>query len=283
MNTTTHTPGQDATVLDNQVMQDARTAPVETMAQEAVQPQVEEVAMEQDGVAMEQESVAGKQADKKHPAWVMPAAAAGAGLVAVAGGALLINALTPGAKAAGTDDKLTLAELMTDGDVNVAHNVTDDMTFAEAFAAARAEAGAGAVFTWRGNVYSTYTEAEWMAMSADEQNAYARHFNWGGADNMHSDGESEIEEVTVDDQSVRTVLISHDDESGADLAVVSVDNQPAVLVDVDADGTMDYMAVDVNQDGQITPEELLDLQQEGLEITANDVIDAMDADTIIDA
>lgn len=230
---------------------------------------------------MEQESVAENQAGKKHAAWVKPAAAAGAGLVVVAGGALLINALTPSAKAAETDNKLTLAELMTDGDVNIAHNVTNDMTFAEAFAAARTEAGAGAVFTWRGNVYSTYTEAEWMAMSADEQNAYAQHFNWGGADNMHSDGEPEIEEVTVDDQSVRTVLIAHDDESGADLAVVSVDDQQAVLVDVDTDGTMDYMAVDVNQDGQITPEELLDLQQEGMEITSYDVIDAMDADTII--
>ncbi len=281
MNTTPRIPEQDATVLENQVMQDPQTATVPPMAQQTAQPQAEYASVEQDD-GNNMESATEAYPVKKQSALVMPAAAAGAGVVTGAGGMLMVNALTPSASAAG-QDKLTLAELMTDGDVTVAHNVTDDMTFAEAFAAARSEAGAGGVFTWRGNVYSTYTEAEWNAMSSDEQNIYARHFNWGGVDNLHSDTNTEIEEVTVDDQSVRTVVIGHDDESGADYAVVAADDRAAVLVDVDADGTMDYMAMDVNEDGMITPEEVMDLQQEGLEITADDVISAVDDDTIIDA
>ena len=37
----------------------------------------------------------------------------------------------------------------------------DDMSFGEAFAAARAELGPGEVFEWRGAEFSTYTKEEW--------------------------------------------------------------------------------------------------------------------------
>lgn len=43
--------------------------------------------------------------------------------------------------------------------------INDDMTFNEAFAAARSALGAGAVFEWRGNVYATYTKEEWDALN----------------------------------------------------------------------------------------------------------------------
>lgn len=64
-----------------------------------------------------------------------------------------------------------------DGEVHVAHSVTNDMSFSEAFASARAEVGAGGAFVWHGNVYGTYRadDAEWMEMTAEER---AEHSEW---------------------------------------------------------------------------------------------------------
>lgn len=222
---------------------------------------------------------------KQTPAWVMPTAAAGAGLVLGAGGVLMARLLTPGAKAAVPGQELSLAELMTDGNLTVADSVTDDMTFAEAFAAARTEAGPGSVFTWRGNVYSTYTEAEWNAMTAEEQADYAGHFNWEGADRVYNGSIEETEEiVTIDDEpAVKTIAMGHDDKSGADFAVMNIEGHDAVLIDADADGTMDYAAADLNEDGQITAEEVMDLHQAGMEISTEDVAGLMDTDMPLDA
>lgn len=58
--------------------------------------------------------------------------------------------------------------------VSVASNVSDGMSFGDAFAAARAELGPGGMFTWHGNSYSTYTAEEWDNMSAGERADYGR-------------------------------------------------------------------------------------------------------------
>ncbi len=57
-------------------------------------------------------------------------------------------------------------------DTKMATTVSDDMTFEDAFAAARDEVGAGGVFTWHDNVYGTFTTAEWEAMTPQEQMDY---------------------------------------------------------------------------------------------------------------
>ena len=49
----------------------------------------------------------------------------------------------------------------------------DGMSFKDAFEAARAEMGPGHVFTWHGNVYNTYTAAEWNAKTHQEQEKFA--------------------------------------------------------------------------------------------------------------
>lgn len=69
-----------------------------------------------------------------------------------------------------TDDNADTAEQAADH--KMAQNVSDDMTFGDAFAAARDEVGAGGVFTWRGNVYGTFTADEWNAMTSQEQMDY---------------------------------------------------------------------------------------------------------------
>ena len=51
--------------------------------------------------------------------------------------------------------------------------VDDSMSFREAFESARAQVGAGGVFTWRGNIFNTYTADEWKAMSNDDKRLFA--------------------------------------------------------------------------------------------------------------
>ena len=59
------------------------------------------------------------------------------------------------------------------GSLKVAE-VSQDLTFGQAFDAARAEVGAGGVFLWHGNIYNTYTAAEWNSMSAGERAEFAQ-------------------------------------------------------------------------------------------------------------
>lgn len=51
--------------------------------------------------------------------------------------------------------------------------VSDNMSFAEAFEAARDQVGAGGVFRWHGGIYNTYTAEEWNGMSEAEKNDFA--------------------------------------------------------------------------------------------------------------
>lgn len=64
--------------------------------------------------------------------------------------------------------------------------VSDDMSFAEAFAAARAEVGAGGVFEWHGGVYGTYYAEEWNSMTPEEQQAFGSHLSYNGSSSSHS-------------------------------------------------------------------------------------------------
>jgi len=61
---------------------------------------------------------------------------------------------------------------MNMGDVHVA-NINGNLSFGQAFAAARAQVGPGGVFHWHGNVYNTYTVEEWNSMSVEEHSTFA--------------------------------------------------------------------------------------------------------------
>ena len=52
--------------------------------------------------------------------------------------------------------------------------VSDDISFGEAFAQARAEVGPGGVFHWHGGIYNTYTAAEWNDMSVGQKHDFAQ-------------------------------------------------------------------------------------------------------------
>jgi len=171
----------------------------------------------------------------------------------------------------------------TDGNVGVATTVNDDMSFSQAFAAARAEVGPGGAFEWRGNVYSTYYAEEWESLTPEERQEFNEHFIWSNHDSSESQTAQATEEVevvstepanatqaaVVEDNyepEVEILGVVHDDESGANVGVMTVDNQEVILIDVDNSGSFDYMASDLNNDGQFTPNELADISDQNITV-----------------
>lgn len=57
--------------------------------------------------------------------------------------------------------------------ISVAEGINDEMTFSEAFAAARKEVGPNGVFVWHGQAYTTCYAEEWSALSTEEQSAFS--------------------------------------------------------------------------------------------------------------
>lgn len=292
---------------------------------------------------------------KKGSLWRKAAVGMGAGIIL---GSTTSFVMTKAAAADGTvegqeagDDAQMSAESWTDGNVPVAEGVSDEMTFGEAFAAARDEVGSGGAFEWHGNVYSTYTAEEWDGMSEEERDEYYDHFNWSAQASDDSEGtrdsseetglagedtpvsgaetaaeaaaetgteagitadEVSVEEVPVNEVPVEDAAIDgtpaveasveasveetpvvehlvaessvevdvvesnpevevlgvmHDEETGSNVAGMMVDDQEVVLIDVDGNDTADYMAVDLNGDGQITDDEIADISDEHIEIS----------------
>lgn len=171
----------------------------------------------------------------------------------------------------------------TDGNVGVATTVNDDMSFSQAFAAARAEVGPGGAFEWRGNVYSTYYAEEWESLTPEERQEFNEHFIWSNHDSSESQTTQATEEVevvsteptnatqaaVVEDNyepEVEILGVVHDDASGANVGVMTVDNQEVILIDVDNSGSFDYMASDLNNDGQFTQNELADISDQNITV-----------------
>ncbi|GAB3948226.1 hypothetical protein GCM10028805_22090 [Spirosoma harenae] len=58
-------------------------------------------------------------------------------------------------------------------DIDVAGKVVDNMSFGQAFRAARNEVGVGGVFSWHGRWYNTFEKEEWEDLSLVQRQEYA--------------------------------------------------------------------------------------------------------------
>lgn len=185
----------------------------------------------------------------------------------------------------------------TDGKVEVATTVNDEMSFSQAFGAARAEVGAGGAFEWRGNVYSTYTAEEWNGMSTEERNTYNEHFRWSrheaatsqeniaetATEQVPTEEPAKPEKVTVEEVEEEPVVevevevqevtpeveilgVVHDNETGANLGVMTVEEQEFLFIDVDDNGEFDVVVSDVNGDGQISENEAADISEHHMSV-----------------
>lgn len=160
-----------------------------------------------------------------------------------------------------------------DDNIAFASNVDDQMSFSEAFAAARAEVGPGGVFEWHGNIYGTYLKDEWDNMSQADKNEYASHINWNDhttdlevADVHYASIESDAEVLSVEDadaydSEVEILGVEHIvDDYGNEVAIggMNIDGNDIVLIDVDG-GDFDYAIADINGDDMISATEIEDI------------------------
>ncbi|MDO4319259.1 MAG: hypothetical protein Q4C34_01670 [Bacteroidales bacterium] len=241
--------------------------------------------------------------DKPSPVWIKAGSAFAGGMAGGFGGALLLGGVPAiAAETDGEDDSEEIVEPVndnsspwTDGQVPVAHGVNDSMSFGQAFAAARAEVGAGGVFEWRGGVYGTFNAQEWNSMSAAERAEWSSHFNWSNVtrepeqthhgsgstgDNNHGHedeepkgGEGEKHPDTKKPDNKNGHDTNHDGEKheyevisvdttedGIVTAIVKTsDGKYCMLADTDGDGVFDTKVADTNGDGQVSDNEIVPL------------------------
>ena len=107
--------------------------------------------------------------------------------------------------------------------ISLSHVVTDDMSFSEAFKAARADVGANGVFEWRGGVYGTYYETEWSEFSDEYKESFNNH-NWRAefaeervvaeAEEFVLEGEESDLDLEGEESDLDAEAIANGDESG---------------------------------------------------------------------
>lgn len=153
---------------------------------------------------------------KKHPMWKKVAVGAGTGIL-LGAGATILSASAPldHAESGEGESEGGQHPEWTDGEVPVASTVSDDMSFSEAFAAARTEVGSGGVFEWHGNIYSTFTEDEWNGMTAEQRDEYGSHFNWhsdAAHDTASSSHSSHSSQATTPAEEVEVVVTTGNQE-----------------------------------------------------------------------
>lgn len=172
---------------------------------------------------------------------------------------------------------------------NVASGVNDNMSFNEAFAAARSEVGAGGCFVWHGNVYGTYYASEWNAMSPSQRDEFTAQSL--GVDTSHSHATfahhstashssnnqtaqhttPEKEETGEDDMAVEILgveQVQHEDGSVSNIGAASINGQAVYFIDVDGeDGEFELMATDINANGSLEENEITDISDQHMQVS----------------
>jgi len=169
---------------------------------------------------------------------------------------------------------------------NVASGVNDNMSFNEAFAAARSEVGAGGCFVWHGNVYGTYYANEWNAMTPAQRDEFVSQST--GVDTSHSQSTSsyshhstqaqhtettshEEEAQTEEDMAVEVLgveQVQNEDGSVSNIGVAGINGQAVYFIDVDGqDGEFDLMAADINGNSNLEENEITDISDQHMSVS----------------
>lgn len=253
--------------------------------------------------AAKKTEVTAETASKKSGTWKKVAISGGTGILFGAAYSLFTSATPPDPNDPTVPDTTPVHEPETptpivDESISTATCVDDDMSFSQAFAAARAEVGPGGVFEWHGNLYNTYTAEEWDNLSAEAREDYNEHFAWAAEESAPLDGtpdvtpenyaiiedeaiqpvgydptEDEVQAYTsdetlgnTDELEVEVLGVEHDAETGANIGYMSVDDQDVYLIDVDNDQVFEAMATDADGDNYIAENEIVDISDEGLTV-----------------
>lgn len=175
---------------------------------------------------------------------------------AVAGAALGAGAMALTSATAADDAEIESIVVDDDAEFNgtapMSHAVTDDMTFGDAFAAARADVGCGGTFLWHGGVYGTYNAAEWNELTADEQAAWQSTIRWNEVAEYQSSAATTTDEPMpaiedIDGQSTdeeAEQIQNPGDESEPTIVEPEGEDAPAVSGDSDSE---DLAAINLDE------------------------------------
>jgi hypothetical protein len=179
----------------------------------------------------------------------------------------------------------------TPSEILEAHSVTDDMSFSEAFAAARAEVGPGGAFVWHGQVYGTYRgdDPEWQEMSDEARTEHSQEIlsqvhpaPYTPTENEPeivpapaTEDSSEIEDVTpvaettedandIDVHILGVGELQAPDGSVAQVGVGTIDDHVAVFADTDGDNEVDTVLIDTNDNARLDYDEIYDATGSGI-------------------
>lgn len=157
-------------------------------------------------------------------------------------------------------------------EVPVAEGITDDMSFSEAFAAARQQCGAGGVFPWKGGMYGTYYGNEWDALPQDYKETFSS-YSYKLPEDYYADAE-QPEPVIADTETEAEPLVAD---------ATAEDEQPEIATEeeitiaseevVFADDT-----VDMDTDVEILASEMTGIDNEEVVVTVIDGEDVVFVD-----
>ena len=159
----------------------------------------------------------------------------------------------------------------------------DDLSFKDAFNAARAQMGPGGVFEWHGNLYNTYTAAEWNAKTHQEKAQFAEQV---APQTVGEDDDVQVASLPNDEdiagnglkpENMQTVnndvpndaddvrVLGYGDVELPDGHVVTVEEldyngRRVAVIDLDRDGTPDIAMSDVNGNHRPDEGEVIDLE-----------------------
>ena len=168
--------------------------------------------------------------------------------------------------------------------ISIATGVNDNMSFGEAFAAARHEVGSNGAFVWHGQVYTTFYAEEWNALTPAQQQSFSADaiatVNGEYASNEQYSNEDDGIDVHV--LGVEENIITPDGEL-VNVGFAEVEGHNALFIDGDANGTFDLVAVDVNDDGYIDVEnEVVEIDHPDLSVEAFNNVVNQDSDPTVD-
>ena len=131
--------------------------------------------------------------------------------------------------------------------VNEAMSVSDEMTFKEAFAAARAEVGLEGAFVWHGQVYSTYRadDPEWKEMSMEDRIAHSEHILSQVHATPYTPGEDEPEITEVPEIPAEDVPEEETPAEENPEEEVPVEDEDLELIDEDEDADVHIVGVEL--------------------------------------
>jgi len=170
--------------------------------------------------------------------------------------------------------------------------VSDDMSFGEAFEAARAEVGPGGVFHWHGGIYNTYSADEWNNMSVEQKHDFAQQvqpeirpdeLSTPTDANTHVVVEHHVYHHDAGHAASTTSdvkVVEHDtaDTSDADVHIVGygeVEGHLAVGLDTNNDGQTDVAIIDVDDSGDLSAPDVV-IDDHGNMATIGDIANAQD-------